>query len=331
MPNPHLKEEKKTKLEAYMDFQADSIHKLGRLKGQNDHQLIDPASNPPDFPDDVPSRTSRTRQLDVQEKRVNEQLSKILEELNDTGKDQLPESEYRSPLQETSPEIVRLEQLMATLQSDTTEDKEMKRLESMLDKIIMINHPATPNRKATDTTASLPVQGHADFHPSISGFYGLKRPPVALTRYKTAIQAVVHEDQTIYNGSTIKLRLAETIYVGQQEIPAGSFIYGTCAISNERLLIDLDKIIHNNSLLSIQLMAYDTDGIAGIYVPGAITRDAAKEGLSRAVQSLSMTTIDPSVAAQATSAGIQSLKSLLSKKVKQMKVTVKAGHKVFLQ
>jgi hypothetical protein len=46
---------------------------------------------------------------------------------------------------------------------------------------------------------------------------------------------------------------------------------------------------------------------------------------------MELTTMDPSLKAQATSAGIGAAKSLLSKKVKQVKVMVKAGYKVLLK
>jgi hypothetical protein len=41
--------------------------------------------------------------------------------------------------------------------------------------------------------------------------------------------------------------------------------------------------------------------------------------------------MDPSLGAQAASAGIQAAKTLISKKVKLVKVTVKAGYQVLLR
>jgi hypothetical protein len=41
--------------------------------------------------------------------------------------------------------------------------------------------------------------------------------------------------------------------------------------------------------------------------------------------------MDPSLKAQAASEGIRAAKSLLSKKVKQVKVTLKAGYQVLLR
>jgi hypothetical protein len=44
-----------------------------------------------------------------------------------------------------------------------------------------------------------------------------------------------------------------------------------------------------------------------------------------------MTSLDPSLKAQATATGINAVKNLLSKKAKLVKVTVKAGYKVLLK
>jgi hypothetical protein len=46
---------------------------------------------------------------------------------------------------------------------------------------------------------------------------------------------------------------------------------------------------------------------------------------------MELTSMDPSFKAQAAATGINAAKSLLSKKVKQVKVLVKAGYKVLLR
>jgi hypothetical protein len=84
-------------------------------------------------------------------------------------------------------------------------------------------------------------------------------------------------------------------------------------------------------LYPVQLEAYDLDGIRGIYIPGAVTRDVAKGSAEEAAQMLQLSTLDPSLKAQATSAGIGAVKSLLSKKIKRVRVVVKAGYRVLLR
>ncbi len=46
---------------------------------------------------------------------------------------------------------------------------------------------------------------------------------------------------------------------------------------------------------------------------------------------MELTSADPSLKAQAATAGINTVKSLMSRKVKQVKVLVKAGYKVLLR
>jgi len=73
------------------------------------------------------------------------------------------------------------------------------------------------------------------------------------------------------------------------------------------------------------------DGMEGIYVQGSISRDVARQSGDNAVQSIGIGSLDPSISAQATAAGIETAKTLLSKKTKLVKVFIKAGHKVLLK
>jgi Protein of unknown function (DUF3714). len=49
------------------------------------------------------------------------------------------------------------------------------------------------------------------------------------------------------------------------------------------------------------------------------------------LQNIDASVLDPSLAAQAANTGIQAAKSLLSKKAKIVRVTLKAGYKVLLK
>jgi hypothetical protein len=333
LPEPHIKEKEKTKLEAYMEMQADSV----RQQKQDDPIAVKRFFDPgPGENDSMPIKTYYPTRSNLagREKRVNEQLNKILQQLNNPVPDNNASNRELIPGNySNSPEINRLEQLFANLHADTAKDPEMERLDGMLDKIIRIQNPEAFNKKKRDSISvyQVGVTPEPFREASKTVFFGLEESAVSLSKQKPAIRAVVHEDQTVQNGSTIKLRLVENTYIGEQEVPAGTFIYGICNIADERLNINLDRIVCNNAIYPIKLTAFDMDGIPGIHIPGAITRDATKDGLDRTMQTLTMTSLDPSLAAQVTSAGIQSLKTLLSKRIKQVKATVKAGHQLYLQ
>jgi hypothetical protein len=72
------------------------------------------------------------------------------------------------------------------------------------------------------------------------------------------------------------------------------------------------------------------DGMAGIHIPGAIGRDVAKASANNSLQTLGVSSIDDSWTSQAAGLGIEAAKSLLSKKIKLIKVVVKAGYRVLL-
>ncbi len=146
-----------------------------------------------------------------------------------------------------------------------------------------------------------------------------------------AVNAVIHQDQDIVSGSVIKLRLSDSIYVAGRLIPKNEFIYGIAAVEGERLKIDIATLRYRNAILPVTLTAYDLDGLEGLYIPGAITRDAVKSGTEEAIQSLQVLSMDPSVSAQVAGAGIQAAKGLFSKKAKQVRVKIKAGYKLLLR
>ena len=148
---------------------------------------------------------------------------------------------------------------------------------------------------------------------------------------QNTIAAVIHETQTLVDGAIAKLRLTSAVYINGILIPKGSFVFGIATLSGERLNIKISSIRHKNALFPVDLTVVDLDGIDGIYIPGAIARDAAKGSADRAIEQVGLSSLDPSITQQAASAGIEAAKTLLSKKVKLVKVTVKAGYQVLLQ
>jgi hypothetical protein len=57
----------------------------------------------------------------------------------------------------------------------------------------------------------------------------------------------------------------------------------------------------------------------------------AKESADQSIQNLGFTSYDPSLGAQAATAGVTAAKSLFSRKVRLVKVEVKAGYQVLLK
>lgn len=259
-----------------------------------------------------------------------------------------------------SADIDRLEQMMGmTKKSDGNEDLEMKQLNGMMEKILDIQHPdrikdklrqtseihkghvltvsASDNNSQTslltnDRSATLnndTVQYKQ--YSSTNSFYSLQDDVENNIEHQNAVPAVIHETQTLVEGATVKLRLLNDIYVNGILIPKDNFVFGTASLNGERLNIQINSIRHENSLFPVKLLVFDIDGISGIYIPGAITREVAKGSVDRALQGINTTSLDPSIGAQAASAGIEAAKTILSRKTKLIKVTVKAGYQVLLE
>ena len=87
-------------------------------------------------------------------------------------------------------------------------------------------------------------------------------------------------------------------------------------MNSERLHVQLSSAVCNNEIYPISLKVYDLDGLEGIFVPGAITRDVTKEGISQGIGGMGITSLDPSLGAQAAAAGIETAKSSVEQKNK---------------
>jgi conjugative transposon TraM protein len=298
---------------------------------------------------------------DSNEVKVYRKLAELDEAMNRVADptlepaDDAPKNRSKNTQINTS-DIDRLEKMMQSMNQQEGEDPELKQLNGMLEKILDIQHPDRVQEKIRQTSETQKGQAFAvsasrkeipvslleyttdgriaTNSPSINqsqqnGFYSLDESGLT-DGTQNAIQAVIHETQTLVAGSTVKLRLINDVYINGKLIPKDNFLFGEAKLNDERLDIEISGVRYQNSLFPVQLSVYDMDGMNGIYIPGAITRDVAKQSADRTLQGIGLTTLDPSLGAQAASAGIEAARDMISKKVKLVKVTVKAGYQVLL-
>ena len=157
------------------------------------------------------------------------------------------------------------------------------------------------------------------------------RPDTARHSVEEALEAVIAADQTVMSGSTVALRLARAGSLDGIPVPAGQLLYGEASISGERLKLHITSVRVSSLILPVDIQVYDLDGIAGIRVPGAMTRDVSKESASEAMSGLGLASMDPSLTGQAANAGLQLAKSLTSRKVRAVRVAVPAGYRILLR
>jgi conjugative transposon TraM protein len=300
---------------------------------------------------------------DPNETKVYQKLAQLDDALNkastsrENSEDNLSTVKPMPNTSVNSSDIDRLEQMMQGMNQKGGDDPEMQQLNGMLEKILDIQHPERVREKIKQTsevkkgqvfavavnngsnsislldnrgTKSNEANTSANFPLKPNGFYSLD-DETSLNESQNSIQAVIHETQTLVNSSTVKLRLMNDIFINGVLIPKDNFVFGTADLNGERLGIKISSLRYRNSIFPVELSAYDMDGMTGIYIPGAITRDVAKQSADRAAQQIDFSTLNPSIGAQAANAGIEAAKTLFSRKVKLVKVTVKAGYLVLLR
>lgn len=305
------------------------------------------------------------RKLEQLTRQLNRQDNPVSEMRPATA---LPSESQETPVQDASmtEDIDRLERMMTLMGQSDMNDPEMRQIDGVLEKILDIQHPERvkekirtrsaihkervfPVQSATindnialikNSEASLPVtfpdsaivrDQSYDVRPFKNGFYGLDDNDLQSPHTSDAIEAVIHNTQTVVAGSTIKMRLRSDVYINGQLVEKDQFVYGVCALNGERLTIEINSIRDGNALFPVSLSAYDLDGMEGIYIPGAITRDAAKEASNQSIQDLQLYSMDNSLEMQAATAGMEAAKGLFGKKSKLIKITVKAGYQILLK
>ena len=94
---------------------------------------------------------------------------------------------------------------------------------------------------------------------------------------KNTISACVHTRQTVTDGQTVRFRLLEPMLVSGKEIPRNTSLVGVAKIQGERLNVLISSLEYHGNIIPVELAVYDTDGQAGIFIPGSMERSAAKE------------------------------------------------------
>lgn len=162
---------------------------------------------------------------------------------------------------------------------------------------------------------------------------------------KNTISACIYGNQTVTDGQKVRLRLLEQMRVGDIIIPANSVVTGSARITGERLGIGITSIEYAGSIYNVKLNVYDTDGQEGIFIPGSMELNAAKEvlceqsdqGRAAANMGTSMgSSINISSDAKAQLASdlgkglIQGTSQYIAKKMRTVKVHLKSNYRVML-
>ncbi|MDL2303112.1 conjugative transposon protein TraM [Dysgonomonas sp. OttesenSCG-928-D17] len=152
---------------------------------------------------------------------------------------------------------------------------------------------------------------------------------------KNSIRACVYQTVTITDGQEVGLRLLEPMMAGNYLIPANTVVTGSARITGERMGITINAIQHAGNVIPVELLVYDLDGGQGISVPGSEEINAVKEIAANMGSGMgSSITITDDAGSQLLAdlgrSAIQGVSQYVSKKMRTVKITLKAGYQVLL-
>lgn len=198
----------------------------------------------------------------------------------------------------------------------------------------------SPVRQVRDRTVSALEQEYSD-DERLSLYdrprnYGFNTPgDVPAEPERNTVKACVHGDQTVMNGQSVFIRLLEPVGVEDAVIPAYALLTAKAALQGERLALEISSIEYEGMIYPVKLSVYDTDGVKGVYVPSSMELDALKEvaaNMGNAMgNSYSITqSMGAQLASDMTKGLTQGASQYFNKKIKMVKVNLKAGHRLLL-
>ena len=197
---------------------------------------------------------------------------------------------------------------------------------------------ATPVKAVSDRTVSGLHQpmSNAEFIYSKPRNYGFNTAVGSgYSMGKNTIRACVHNDQTLTDGQTVKLRLLEPLQAGNVIVPQNSLVSGSAKVQGERLDILVSSLEYAGNIIPVELAVYDSDGQKGLSVPSSLEQEAAKEAMANIGAGLGTSisfaqSAGQQVAMDITRGLMQGGSQYLAKKFRTVKVHLKANYQVML-
>lgn len=152
---------------------------------------------------------------------------------------------------------------------------------------------------------------------------------------KNSIKACVHDAQTVIGETGVRLRLLEPAQTPGRTIPKGTVVTANAKFQGGRLQLKITSIELEGNIIPVDIAIYDLDGQQGLYVPyspemNALTEMAGNMSQTGGTSVMLTQNAGQQVAADLSRGVVQGISGYFAKKVRTPKVTLKAGHQVFL-
>ncbi|OJV51688.1 MAG: conjugative transposon protein TraM [Bacteroidetes bacterium 43-16] len=152
---------------------------------------------------------------------------------------------------------------------------------------------------------------------------------------KNSIKASVYEEQTVVGEAGVRLRLLESARTPSGIIPVGTLVTALGKFQGGRLQLKISSIEFEGNIIPVDITIYDVDGQAGLNVPyspemNALTEMAGNMSQTSGSSIMLTQSAGQQVAADLSRGVVQGISGYFAKKIRTPKVTLKAGHQVFL-
>lgn len=185
-----------------------------------------------------------------------------------------------------------------------------------------------PFMKPDDQAESLPISA-AD-NKKISQFNTVS----AFSNDDGYIAAMIDQNIKVTLGSRVRIRLLKDMYVGENLIDKGTYVYGVVTgFQTQRINISIANIAYESTSLPVKIDLFDNDGYLGLYVPGSNFREFTKEIGSQSTQGLSqaVTPDNSDIQMSLLSKAFNTTTTTLASLMKKNKAYLKYNYIVYLK
>lgn len=158
----------------------------------------------------------------------------------------------------------------------------------------------------------------------------------------SGILAYIHGEQTVRHGSIVKVRIGQEVELDDgTQIPAHSFLYGTCSITKERLNINIIRAQIGYNIVTCNYSVYGVDGNSGLYVKRSVQKDENKRASGKGLKKIGSVVgsgvkfagggVLGSIAETAAEGMIDAVADGTAKSVEQITILLPNNERIFLK
>lgn len=166
------------------------------------------------------------------------------------------------------------------------------------------------------------------------GFYTVGKTEEQI-QPQNSIRAIVQETQRLIGEGSVRLRLLQAAKTANHIIPQGTLLTASAKFQQGRLQMKITSVELDGSIFPVDITVYGLDGQEGLNIPyssemNALTEMAANMSQTSGSSIMMTRSAGQQIAGDLSRGVVQGVSGYFSKKMKTPKVTLKAGHQVFL-